>query len=174
MKNAKGLTDGKTSYTPAELAAEVGISADALRFYERKGLLPAPPRSAGGHRVFGASMLNRVRVIRAALSLGFTVAELREVFRIRDAGGAPCQTVLTLATAKLEQMEAAIEQLNSTRALLASSIRKWRRQLSASRPGKRVGLLDLFAEAHPETSHQLSPWLGAGLRRRLKRARPNG
>lgn len=169
MKSIQRHAPGKATYTPSELAAKVGITADALRFYERKGLVPAPPRSSGGHRVFAPAALHRVRVIRAALSLGFTVAELREVFRMRDAGDAPCQTVLGLATAKLQQVEATIAQLNSTRTLLATSIRKWRRQLAASRPGKRIGLLDLFAAAHPESSRQLSPWLGAGLRQRLKR-----
>ncbi len=151
-------------YSPAKLAREVGISTDALRFYERKGLLPSPPRGSSGRRVYSASALKRVRMIRSALSLGFTVAELREVFRTRDSGGSPCQTVCNLAEEKLRHLEQTVAHLCATRDLLASSLKKWRRRVAANKQGRRMGLLEMFAEAHPERSRQISPRLGPGLR----------
>ena len=169
MKRMRSRTSTKETYTPSELAAEVGISADALRFYERKVLLPAAPRNVSGRRVFSPSALQRVRVIRAALSLGFTVAELREVFRIRDSGGAPCHTVMEMACAKLVELEETIAQLSATRNVLAKSMRTWRRKIHTAAPGARSGLLDLFAQMHPERSRQLSPRIGAGLRHRMRK-----
>ena len=155
------LAPAKT-YSPAQLARATGISADALRFYERNGLLPRAPRSASGRRIFPPSALQRVRVIRAALSLGFTVAELSRIFRLRDAGAAPCQAVCELATAKLAEMEQALAQLTATRDVLAQSLRVWRRKLRSAPHGARVGLLDLFAAAYPARTQQLSPRLAPG------------
>lgn len=168
MKNpvTKGAT--REVYTPSQLAHEAGISTDTLRFYERKGLLPAAPRTASGRRVFPAPALHRVRVIRAALSLGFTVAELREIFRLRDSGGAPCETVCKLAGKKLAELDESIAQLTATRDILAKSLRAWRRKLDSSHPGVRVGLLDLFAAANPGRARQISPRLAPGLRPRFE------
>lgn len=177
MKRRQGkyVKEGMTTkpaatLTPTKLAAEAGISTDSLRFYERKGLLPAPPRTLGGRRIFPAAALQRVRAIRAALSLGFTVTELREIFRLRDSGGAPCQTVCQLASEKLVDLDQTIARLTATRHLLFSSIKTWRRKLTTGKPGARAGLLDLFAASNPESAHQLSPRLGPGLRQRLKHA----
>ncbi|MBI3405028.1 MAG: MerR family transcriptional regulator [Acidobacteria bacterium] len=163
----------KVHYSPSELSREVGISSDALRFYEKQGLLPAAPRRANGRRVYPVTAAHRVRVIRAALSLGFTVADLQRVFRIRDTGGAPCETVYGLAMAKLAQIEQTISQLSETRDLLSSSIKKWRRQLASQASGQRLGLLDHFAASHPARSRLLSPRIGPGLRQRLTQSRKN-
>jgi len=157
-------------FSPARLAAASGVSTDALRFYERQGLLPAAPRSLNGRRVYPESALQRVQVVRAALSLGFTVAELREVFRIRQAGGSPCKTVCEMAATKLADLEQNIAQLMATRDVLAKSLRAWQRKLHSSVPGARMGLLDLFAAANPERSRHLSPRISPGLRRKLSPA----
>ena len=62
-----------------ELARLTGISADTLRFYERRGLLPSAPRAASGYRLFPPEALSRVKLIRGALSIGFSVAELTAI-----------------------------------------------------------------------------------------------
>ncbi len=174
MKKSTRLSSGeKSTYSPSELAARTGVSADALRFYERKGLLPAPPRGSNGRRVFPASALQRVRVLRAAMSLGFTVAELREIFRLRDSGSAPCQAVCRMAAEKLVEIDQTLAQLSATRDVLARSLRTWRTKVRSAQEGTRVGLLDLFASANPERSRQISPRLAPGLRRRLSRAAEN-
>jgi len=169
--SAASLPPVPAVYSPAKLAAATGVSTDALRFYERKGLLPPAPRAANGRRVYPAGALHRVRVLRSALSLGFTVAELREIFRIRDAGGSPCQTVCRIAASKLAEMEQALAQLTATRDVLARSLRTWQRKLQSAKNGARVGLLDLFAAANPERALQISPHLAPGLRKRLGRHR---
>src|SRR6476660_7214504 len=60
----------------AELARLARVSTDALRHYERVGVLPAPQRTAGNYRVYPPEALNRVHLIRRALSFGFSLAEL--------------------------------------------------------------------------------------------------
>jgi DNA-binding transcriptional MerR regulator len=99
-----------------ELARRAGVSPDTLRHYERRGLLPRPPRSAAGYRLYPPEALERVRLIRGALSIGFTVKELAAILSERDRGGAPCRRVRTLAAGKLSQIE-----------LQLRALRRWRR-----------------------------------------------
>src|SRR5258708_20658171 len=81
----------------SELARLAGVSTDTLRYYERLRLLPAAPRSASGYRLFSAQALNRIRLIRGALAIGFSVRELATIFAERDRGGPPCHRVGELA-----------------------------------------------------------------------------
>jgi MerR family copper efflux transcriptional regulator len=81
-----------------ELAKRTGLSADTLRHYERLGVLPLISRTSGGYRVYPESAVERILVIQRALRLGFTLAELAEVLKARDAGLAPCKRVYRLAT----------------------------------------------------------------------------
>lgn len=77
------------SMQSSELARLVGVSTDTLRYYERLRLLPAAPRSASGYRLFPAQALDRVRLIRGALAIGFSVRELAAILAERDRGGPP-------------------------------------------------------------------------------------
>jgi DNA-binding transcriptional MerR regulator len=129
-----------------ELAARAGISKDTLRFYERRGLLPAPRRSSNGYRCYPASALSRVRLIRVAMGAGFSVAELCFVLRTRDGGGAPCRDVRRMAGEKLEAIGREIERLARIRTDLEGVIAEWDRRLDAAGPGRRAGLLEALVE----------------------------
>ena len=74
------------SMRSGELAQAAGVSRDALRYYERHHLLPAAERAQNGYRRYPPQALARVRLIRAALGIGFTVEELAEIFSARDRG----------------------------------------------------------------------------------------
>lgn len=65
-----------------DLARAAGVGVESLRYYERRGLLPPPDRSLGGHRVYSDEDVTRLRVIRAAARLGFTLAEIAELLDI--------------------------------------------------------------------------------------------
>jgi DNA-binding transcriptional MerR regulator len=84
-----------------ELARLAGISADTLRHYERLGLLPASARTSG-YRNYPESALERVFLIRSALSVGFSLSELQTILKMRDAGKVPCHRVRAMAQSKLE------------------------------------------------------------------------
>jgi DNA-binding transcriptional MerR regulator len=81
------------------LAKATGVSVDTIRHYERIGVLSKAPRTSSGYRVYPASAVNRVRIVQRALRIGFTLRELADIFRTRDAGGTPCRRVFELARA---------------------------------------------------------------------------
>ena len=66
------------SLTIGHLAKETGVNLETVRYYERRGLLPKPPRSASGYRLFPAEAARRLRFIRRAQELGFSLREIRE------------------------------------------------------------------------------------------------
>jgi DNA-binding transcriptional MerR regulator len=63
------------------LARLTGVSTDTLRYYERLGLLPKPPRTGGGYRDYPTTSLERVRLIRRAMSVGFSLSELTTILK---------------------------------------------------------------------------------------------
>jgi DNA-binding transcriptional MerR regulator len=132
----------------SELARLSGVSPDTLRYYERNRLLPMAQRSASGYRLFPPEAAVRVKMIRGALSVGFSVKELGRIFSIRDKGGSACHEVRALGTDKLRKIEFTIRDLQSKHRQLKQMLVKWDRLLKNTRNGKRAGLLELFA--HPK------------------------
>ncbi len=79
-----------------ELADAVSVPAKTIRYYEGIGLLPAPERHANGYRSYDESAGDRLRFVKAAQAVGFTLTEIREILSLRDAGEEPCGHVLDL------------------------------------------------------------------------------
>ncbi len=125
-----------------ELARLVGVSTDTLRHYERLKLLPAPARTSGGYRNYSPESVERVRLIRRALKLGFSLPELRTILRIRDGGGAPCERVRALAQTKLRQMNQQIKDLLALRNDLSGVLKDWSRRLERTGKGQPARLLE--------------------------------
>ena len=98
-----------------DLADRAGLSAKTIRFYEQAGLLPQPPRTAGGYRDYPPGALDRLAFIRHAQSAGFTLADIRGVLAIRDSGQAPCQHVSVLIGEHLARVERGIAELTRAR-----------------------------------------------------------
>ena len=96
------MTDEKRSrlqrMTRGVLSARTGINIETIRYYERVGLMPEPPRSRGGHRIYDEEHLKRLTFIRRSRELGFTIKEVRGLLRLVDGGDYSCSevTVLTL------------------------------------------------------------------------------
>ena len=150
------------------LARLVGVSPDTLRLYERKGLLRPPLRSANGYRCYSPESVDRVRLIRAALSIGFTLDELANILKIRDAGSVPCHKVRNLAAAKLSGLERHIDQLLGLREQLKSVLKSWDHLLDHTPQPKRAGLLEALA-AEPAKALSLPPHLHAAIARETQR-----
>jgi DNA-binding transcriptional MerR regulator len=152
-----------------ELAQLAGVSRDTLRHYERNGLLPAAQRSTNGYRHYPPQVLDRVRLIRSALSIGFTVDELRDILQSRDRGVAPCRQVHALAMEKARELRARIHEMEALHMALQKAIRGWARKLKSTAPGKRAGLLEMFVANHPESARAISPQTSPGLKRKLEK-----
>jgi DNA-binding transcriptional MerR regulator len=137
------LRDGRALLS-GELARISGVSADTLRHYERKGLLK-PRRAPNGYREYPRHAVERVRLIRAALAIGFKLDDLERVFKIRDAGGAPCRQVRELAAAKLDELEALVRDLTAMRDEMRELLKDWDRRLDSAPPDKPARLLETLA-----------------------------
>ena len=140
-----------------ELAKEAGVSTDTLRHYERKGVLAHPKRGPNGYRQYPADALERVRLVRRALAVGFTLDELAGLLRIRDSGGAPCHEVRALAAAKLAKVESQLSDLLALRDELRVTLRDWDRQLKRKQPGAPARLLESLASQNGPTSSRHFP-----------------
>src|SRR5919199_2861825 len=100
-----------------EVAERAGVNVETLRYYERRGLLPEPPRREGGHREYGADTVRFVRAVKEAQSLGFSLAEIEEYLRLtrRDPRTAAELSRERLAD-KLDDVDAAMAALRTRRA----------------------------------------------------------
>jgi MerR family mercuric resistance operon transcriptional regulator len=109
--NAKPLTIGR-------LADEVGINLETVRFYERQGLLPKPPRSPSGYRMFPAEAARRLKFIKRAQELGFSLNEIRELLALRTSPRTTSAEIRKRAEAKITDIEGKIKTLDSMRKTL--------------------------------------------------------
>ena len=133
-----------------ELARRAGVSKDTLRFYERRGLLEPPRRTSNNYRLFPSEAVERLRWIRSALAMGFTVEELSRIAGARSRGQFPCHEVRSLAAAKLAVIEQRLRQMKSFRDALRALLDDWTRRLEATAPGQPARLLEeLAARAEP-------------------------
>ena len=145
----------KTHLLSGELAELAGVSSDTLRHYERLKLLAAPQRSAGNYRLYPATALDRVRLIRRAVGVGFSLAELARIFQVRDAGGAPCKQVKRLLEEKVDKLERQIGEMTAMRDHLRTVLRDWDRRLLSTPEGKPARLLETLAmPATKEKDHE--------------------
>lgn len=135
------------TYAPSELGRLTGLSPDSIRHYERVGIVPKAPRTAAGYRRYSQESLERVRLAQSALKIGFTLRELAEVFRVRDAGGAPCQHVFKMTQQKLDDVVTQIAELRRTEKYMRRVLRSWATLLAKAGPRNRALLLRSLPQA---------------------------
>src|SRR5438309_5289740 len=104
--------------TTAKLAKEGGVNVETIRYYERHGLLQKVPRTASGYRQFSDDHAIRLRFIRRAQKLGFTLKEIKELLAIRVKPGSGCADVRRRAEAKIADVEEKIRHLQVIREAL--------------------------------------------------------
>jgi DNA-binding transcriptional MerR regulator len=125
-----------------EVATQIGVSVDTVRHYERKGVLGDVARDESGYRRYPLETVQRIRVIRRALSIGFTLDELARIFRQRASGRPPCAQVRDLATRKLAELDERIAAMNAVRAALSETVSAWERRLETTPDGGFAHLLE--------------------------------
>jgi len=98
-----------------ELAEAVSVPAKTIRYYETIGLLPAAARHPNGYRSYDESAGDRLRFVKAAQAVGFTLAEIKEILSLRDAGEEPCGHVLDLVDRRVREITAQVSALEKMR-----------------------------------------------------------
>ncbi|MEN3334633.1 MAG: hypothetical protein V7641_3998 [Blastocatellia bacterium] len=130
MKATSKTTDTKdAARKPARKIGEVsrlsGIGIEALRFYEKQGLLGRPARTESGYRLYDAEVLERLEFIKRAQVLGFSLAEIARIISHKHAGQSPCAEVRDIVRARLQEIDERIRQMHRYRKELAAALDEW-------------------------------------------------
>jgi len=102
----------------SDLAKRGGVNLETIRYYERRGLLPKPPRTAAGYRTFDAEAVRRLRFIKQAQALGFSLKEVRGLLALRLDPRTSCADVRRRAEAKIADIEAKVRALRAMKRAL--------------------------------------------------------
>lgn len=111
------------------VAQQTGLTVDAIRFYEKEGLLKRPPRSEGGFRLFRLEDVEALKFIRKAQELGFSLQEVREILVLRGRGVGACEHVRERVEQKLSTVRGKVEELRKLEKSLQEALRKCNRRL---------------------------------------------
>ena len=95
----------------AELASRAGCNLETIRYYEKIGLMPEPPRTAGGYRAYDREHLKRLAFIRRSRELGFSLEEIRSLLRLVDGGDYTCSEVRDMTLAHCAEVHRKITDL---------------------------------------------------------------
>ena len=115
MSVSRGLSIGA-------LARAAGVHLETIRYYERIGLMAAPARTEGGHRTYEDAHRRRLEFIRRGRELGFSIEDIRALLKLADGGEAPCDSVIKIAAAHLQEVRAKIADLTRLEKLLADTV----------------------------------------------------
>ena len=97
--------------TVSEVAAQAGISPDAVRYYEKESLLAPPERSRAGYRLYAPDAVDRVRFIKCAQKMGLKLRQVRELLEVCDRGLCDCGHAAQIVAKRLDEVRAEIREL---------------------------------------------------------------
>lgn len=105
------MPSGKSTLTIGALGRRSGVNVETIRYYERIGLLPNPPRTEGGHRLYGLEHVKRLAFVRRSRELGFSIEEIRALLELVDSGAYTCGEVKAMTETHLENVRSKISDL---------------------------------------------------------------
>jgi MerR family transcriptional regulator, copper efflux regulator len=108
--------------TTGELAEQAKVHVETLRYYERRGLIEQPPRSASNYRLYPEDAVRRVRFIKRAQELGFSLKDIKELLSLRAAPEAECGEVRRHAEAKIVDINEKIHSLMAMKSALSKLV----------------------------------------------------
>ena len=104
--------------TIGQVAKRAGVNVETVRYYERQGLIPEPPRRASGYRQYNLDFVKRIQFIKRAQSLGFSLKEIVELLELRIEPNTACDEVRLHAEQKITNIEQKIETLQRMKQVL--------------------------------------------------------
>ncbi len=132
-----------------QLAKDVGVNIETIRYYERRNLLGPTSRLPSGYRLYNREAQRRLQFIKNAQALGFTLHEIEELLDLQVSSKARCGDVQRKAEAKLKHVEAKVRDLQS----LATALRRLIRTCQAGQPTDRCPILHSLEEDEARTVH---------------------
>jgi DNA-binding transcriptional MerR regulator len=139
-----------------KVAEATGVSRDAIRYYERLGLLPVPHRTDAGYRQYPPTVLNRLALVRNAQQFGFSLKQIADFLRVRDRGGKPCDAVRAAGERMLNAVDNQIAELQATRTRIDATLRTWGRMLDRTPKDQQAHLLEALGRT-ARTRRRQSP-----------------
>ena len=131
-----------------EVAELSGVGIEALRFYERSGLLGTPARAANGYRMYKPSVLKRLEFIKKAQILGFSLDEIKRIIAESESGESPCEEVREIVRERLKEMSEQLRRMRRYHKELTAALVNWDEQGTAE--GDICGFIeDSTMEAEP-------------------------
>ena len=127
----QALTIGKVS-------KQAGVGVETIRFYEREGLLEQPPRLASGYRQYPCDTIDRLRLIKRAKELGFSLKEIKELLALRLVSGSTCDQIKERAETKIQDIENKIRSLQR----MKRALKKLTAACSSNGPVSNCPILD--------------------------------
>ena len=121
---------GSPALAIGELAARAGLTRDALRYYERLGMITPLRRTSGGFRVYAPDVIERLRFIKQAQANGMTLAEIKDLLRLDARRGNQCRQVQQLLQRKLADLDSRVTQLQEFRRTLKGYLTQCERTLA--------------------------------------------
>ena len=116
----------KSSLKIGDLARRAGVIAKAIRFYERRQVLPPARRGDNRYRLYGAEAVDMLRFVKQATSLGLTLNEIKDIIAIRQGGRPPCPHVHRLLQDKAVELDRKLQDLLEVRRRIRKSLKAWR------------------------------------------------
>lgn len=112
------MGEGKDLLTRHQVAHEADVGIEALRFYERKKIIPLPKRSVSGYRLYDVGTVKRLKFVKKAQILGFTLEEIKGLLDLVENPRIKCETVKSLAEKKINEVDRKIAALLSLKSVL--------------------------------------------------------
>lgn len=118
-------TESRIPLKIGEVAKQSGIGIEALRFYERSGLLGRPGRTQSGYRAYDTAVLQRLDFIKRAQVLGFSLDEIKRIIADKQAGRSPCLEVREIVRHRLEELDERMKEMRRYRRELGAALIQW-------------------------------------------------
>lgn len=135
-----------------EVSKLSGIGIEALRFYEKSGLLSRPARTGSGYRMYHRDVLDRLSFIKRAQMLGFSLDEVKQIIAESAAGQSPCMHVREIVRRRLDELDERMAQMRRYRKELAAQLEQWEKVEEAK--GHVCGLIEGAQIEHPLSKSQ--------------------
>jgi DNA-binding transcriptional MerR regulator len=146
----------RSSLKIGEVSQLSGIGIEALRFYERSGLLGKPVRSPVGYRLYDEGVLERLAFIKKAQTLGFSLDEIGQIIKDARSGASPCDDVREIVRRRLAELDERMREMRRYRKELAQTLEEWDKVGRA--PGHICGLIESTKiESPPPAPQQITP-----------------